>query len=66
MTDARLQTLIDEAFEDRAKITSQTTGDVRGAVERALGLLDSGKARVAEKISGATGPNSTSSGHFAP
>jgi 2,3,4,5-tetrahydropyridine-2,6-dicarboxylate N-succinyltransferase len=58
MTDARLQTLIDEAFEDRARITSQTTGDVRDAVERALDLLDAGKARVAEKIPGATGPNS--------
>ena len=58
MTDARLQTLIDEAFEDRAKITPQTTGDVRDAVEAALDLLDSGKARVAEKIAGATGPNS--------
>ncbi len=58
MTNARLQTLIDEAFEDRARITSQTTGDVRDAVEAALDLLDAGKARVAEKIPGATGPNS--------
>ena len=58
MTDARLQTLIDEAFEERARITPQTTGDVRDAVEAALFSLDSGKARVAEKIAGATGPNS--------
>jgi 2,3,4,5-tetrahydropyridine-2,6-dicarboxylate N-succinyltransferase len=58
MTDARLQTLIDEAFENRAKITPQTTGAVRDAVETALDLLDSGGARVAEKIPGATGPNS--------
>ncbi len=58
MTDARLQTLIDEAFEYRTKITPQTTGDVRDAVEAALDLLDRGKARVAEKIPGATGPNS--------
>ena len=58
MTDARLQTLIDNAFEDRARINPRTTGDVRDAVEAALDLLDSGKARVAEKISGATGPNS--------
>jgi 2,3,4,5-tetrahydropyridine-2,6-dicarboxylate N-succinyltransferase len=58
MTEARLQTLIDQAFEDRAKITPQATGDVRDAVETALELLDSGKARVAEKIPGATGPNS--------
>ncbi len=58
MSDAKLQTLIEQAFEDRAKINPQTTGDVRDAVERALDLMDSGKARVAEKISGATGPNS--------
>ena len=58
MTHPRLQTLIEQAFEDRAKIGPQTTGDVRDAVEKALGMLDSGKARVAEKIPGATGPNS--------
>jgi 2,3,4,5-tetrahydropyridine-2,6-dicarboxylate N-succinyltransferase len=58
MTEARLQNLIDQAFADRAKITPQTSGDVRDAVETALDLLDSGKARVAEKIPGATGPDS--------
>ncbi len=58
MTDARLQTLIEKAFEERAKITAQTKGDVRDAVEAALDLLDRGKARVAEKLPGATGPNS--------
>jgi len=58
MSDAKLQTLIDQAFEDRETIGPQTSGDVRDAVERALALLDSGKARVAEKIPGATGPGS--------
>jgi 2,3,4,5-tetrahydropyridine-2-carboxylate N-succinyltransferase len=58
MTDVRLQTLIEEAFEDRAKITSATTGDMRDAVGAALDLLDHGKERVAEKLPGATGPNS--------
>jgi 2,3,4,5-tetrahydropyridine-2-carboxylate N-succinyltransferase len=58
MTDARLQNLIEQAFEDRAKITPQTTGEARDAVETALDLLDAGKARVAEKIPGAQGPNS--------
>ena len=58
MTDVRLQTLIEKAFEDRAKITSATKGDVRDAVEAALDQLDRGKARVAEKLPGATGPNS--------
>ena len=58
MTDVRLQTQIEKAFEDRAKITSATKGDARDAVEEALDLLDRGKARVAEKLPGATGPNS--------
>jgi 2,3,4,5-tetrahydropyridine-2-carboxylate N-succinyltransferase len=56
MTDVRLQTLIEKAFEERAKITPATKGDVRDAVEAALDLLDRGKARVAEKLPGATGP----------
>jgi 2,3,4,5-tetrahydropyridine-2-carboxylate N-succinyltransferase len=58
MTDVRLQTQIEKAFEDRAKITSATRGHARDAVEEALDLLDRGKARVAEKLPGATGPNS--------
>jgi 2,3,4,5-tetrahydropyridine-2,6-dicarboxylate N-succinyltransferase len=58
MTDIRLETLIDKAFEDRAKINANTKGDVRDAVEKALDLLDRGEARVAEKLSGASGPNS--------
>ena len=58
MTDVRLQTQIEKAFEDRAKITSTTKGDARDAVEEALDLLDRGKARVAEKLPGAAGPNS--------
>jgi 2,3,4,5-tetrahydropyridine-2,6-dicarboxylate N-succinyltransferase len=40
---------IDEAFEGRADIGSATTGPVREAVQEALDLLDSGKARVAER-----------------
>jgi 2,3,4,5-tetrahydropyridine-2,6-dicarboxylate N-succinyltransferase len=40
---------IDEAFEARAGISPATMGAVRDAVEAALELLDSGKARVAEK-----------------
>jgi 2,3,4,5-tetrahydropyridine-2-carboxylate N-succinyltransferase len=58
MTDARLQTLIEQAWESRASINPQTAGDVRDAVETALEALDLGRARVAEKIPGATGPNS--------
>ena len=58
MTDAKLQTLIEQAWEHPAGINPQTTGDVRDAVEKALEALDAGKARVAEKIAGETGPNS--------
>ena len=58
MTDARLQTSIEKAFEERGKITPVTKGEAREAVEAALDLLDRGKARVAEKIPGAEGPNS--------
>ena len=58
MTDVRLQTLIEQAWENRAAVNPQTTGDVRDAVETALEALDAGRARVAEKIPGATGPNS--------
>ena len=58
MSDATLQALIEQAYEDRAKIDARAGGDVRDAVDRALDLLDRGEARVAEKIPGATGPNS--------
>jgi 2,3,4,5-tetrahydropyridine-2,6-dicarboxylate N-succinyltransferase len=58
MTDVRLQTQIEKAFEDRAKINASTRGHARDAVDEALELLDRGKARVAEKLPGATGPNS--------
>ena len=50
-----LAALIDAAFEDRAAIDARTTGDVRDAVARALQDLDSGAARVAEKVPGARG-----------
>ena len=58
MSNADLQALIERAFEDRAQVNANTHGDVRGAVNRALDLLDSGRARVAEKIEGAEGPAS--------
>jgi len=58
MTDVHLQTEIEKAFEDRAAINAATKGGARDAVEEALDLLDRGKARVAEKLPGAVGPNS--------
>ena len=39
---------IDAAWEDRANVTLATQGAVRQAVDKALALLDSGEARVAE------------------
>src|ERR1700729_3100279 len=58
MSNFALQTLIEQAFEDRAAIDAGTRGDVRDAVEKALTLLDSGEARVAEKIPDAQGARS--------
>lgn len=49
MSYADLAKTIDAAWEARTEISSSTTGAVREAVETALELLDSGKARVAEK-----------------
>ena len=44
---ANLIATIDSAWEDRASISTSTTGDVRDAVAAALTLLDTGGARVA-------------------
>jgi 2,3,4,5-tetrahydropyridine-2-carboxylate N-succinyltransferase len=44
-----LAKIIDDAFEARDKIGPKTKGAVRKAVDSALGLLDSGQARVAER-----------------
>ena len=44
-----LQSTIEAGFEARESINSNTTGDIRDAVEKALTLLDNGRARVAEK-----------------
>jgi len=49
MAHEQLARTVDEAFEKRDGINSATKGEVRDAVGEALNLLDSGKARVAEK-----------------
>lgn len=49
MSHADLQATIDSAFEDRSNLTPATGGAIRDAIEQTLELLDSGKARVAEK-----------------
>ena len=47
MTD--LQAVIDQAWEDRDSLGSDTKGAVRTAVDAAIAALDSGDARIAEK-----------------
>lgn len=49
MTDQSLINIVEQAWENRAKISSTTSGEVREAVEHALNLLDNGEARVASK-----------------
>ena len=52
-TPATLASIIDAAFEERMKFTpGNAPADVSAAVDQALGLLDSGAARVAEKRDG--------------
>ncbi len=52
MSNADLRDTIEAAWEARDTINTQTKGAVRDAVATALELLDSGKARVAEKVIG--------------
>lgn len=49
---AKLEAVIDAAFDDRANVDTHTTGEIRTSVETALNLLDKGMARVAEKKDG--------------
>ncbi|MFZ2405834.1 MAG: 2,3,4,5-tetrahydropyridine-2,6-dicarboxylate N-succinyltransferase [Methylobacter sp.] len=50
---SQLEQIINDAFENRADISpTSVSAEVRSAVEEAINLLDSGKARVAEKTSG--------------
>ncbi|SDD79239.1 2,3,4,5-tetrahydropyridine-2,6-dicarboxylate N-succinyltransferase [Kordiimonas lacus] len=49
---SQLETIINDAFDNRDEISAATTGEVRDAVETALNLLDCGEARVASKESG--------------
>lgn len=46
---AQLEAVIEAAFEARDGISVTTTGEVRDAVNEALGLLDNGTARVASR-----------------
>ncbi|MFD2204473.1 2,3,4,5-tetrahydropyridine-2,6-dicarboxylate N-succinyltransferase [Kiloniella antarctica] len=44
-----IQNVIENAWENREKISAATTGETRQAVDEALMLMDTGKRRVAEK-----------------
>ena len=46
---ARLETLIEAAFDDRDNIGVDTQGEVRDAVNATLEALDNGSLRVAER-----------------
>ena len=48
----QLEDIIDNAWSEREELGYDTTGEVREAVDAALDLLDSGQARVAEKLAG--------------
>lgn len=52
MHDQSLETVINQAWENRNELTVTTKGAVRDAVEEALAMMDSGEARVASKESG--------------
>ncbi len=52
MTDPSLENTVDQAWENRADISSSTTGEIREAVEHALDLLDNGTVRVAARENG--------------
>ncbi|MBX9740217.1 MAG: 2,3,4,5-tetrahydropyridine-2,6-dicarboxylate N-succinyltransferase [Beijerinckiaceae bacterium] len=58
MSLADLEKTIEAAFEARNDVGPSTKGEIRDAVNEALLLLDSGKARVAEKIAGRSGADS--------
>ncbi|HPF46904.1 MAG: 2,3,4,5-tetrahydropyridine-2,6-dicarboxylate N-succinyltransferase [Alphaproteobacteria bacterium] len=52
MHDQSLESVINQAWEDRDTLTPSTRGQVRDAVIEALNMLDDGKARVASKVDG--------------
>ncbi len=47
-----IESIIEKSFDNKEEVNYETKGEVREAVEEALMLLDSGKARVAQKIDG--------------
>ena len=52
MNRETLEPIIDSAWESRNSVGPDTWDEVRRAVDAAIGALDSGEARIAEKIDG--------------
>jgi len=50
--NSNIETIINDAWDNRAEVNTGTQGEIRDAVEEALNMLDGGKARIAEKIDG--------------
>lgn len=51
-TDTSMEDIINQAWEERDSVSTDTTGEIRDAVNEALNMLDSGEKRIAEKIDG--------------
>lgn len=49
---SNLQTIIEQAWEQRDSLSTDTQGDIRDAVEQTLQALDTGALRVADKKAG--------------
>src|SRR4029450_1387010 len=49
MSNAALESAVNNAFEARDAVSTSTKGEVRDAVDIALELMDKGEARVAER-----------------
>ena len=50
----QLQTIINQAWEARSDLGTDTKGEIRGAADTALTGLDNGSLRVAQQGSGGT------------
>jgi len=52
MSSTNLETTINAAWDARDTLGTDTSGEYRDAVDTALNMIDSGQARIAEKIDG--------------
>jgi len=53
MSHATLEAVINDAFDNKEAVSTDTKGEIREAVETALNLLDAGEVRVASPENGA-------------